>query len=314
MSLPTKRLFIAGHRGLVGSALVRHYEKLPGWQIITRDKQDLDLRDERAVRAFFEKEQPEYVIMSAAKVGGIQANRTKPVTFLLDNLKIQNAVIEACHDYKVKKLLFLGSTCIYPKTAEMPLREDSLLTGPMEPTNLPYSVAKIAGITLCQAYRRQFGCDFITAMPANLYGPGDNFHPEDSHVLPSLMRKFHLAATEKQSSVTLWGTGSPSREFTHCDDLADACAFLLDHYSGEEIVNVGSGEEIRIREAAEVLRVVTGFKGDVVWDTSMPDGNPRRLLDVQRLQNLGWKAKIPFRDGVASTYQWYCQNIAEARA
>lgn len=308
------RIFIAGHRGLVGSALVRHYEKLPGWEIITRDKSELDLRDEKAVRDFFKKEHPEYVIMSAAKVGGIHANKTKPVLFLLDNLKIQNSVIEACYDFNVKKLLFLGSTCIYPKTAEVPIREDSLLTGPMEPTNLPYSVAKIAGITLCQAYRRQFGADFITAMPANLYGPGDNFHPEDSHVLPSLMRKFHLAASQDLPSVTLWGTGSPSREFMHCDDLADACAFLLENYSGEEIVNVGCGEEIRIREAAEVLREVTGFQGDIVWDTSMPDGNPRRLLDVQRLHSMGWRAKIPFRDGVAATYQWYRQHVAEARS
>jgi GDP-L-fucose synthase len=312
MSTP-KRLFIAGHRGLVGSALVRHYEKQPEWQVITRSKDELDLRDERAVKAFFEKERPEYVIMSAAKVGGIKANATQPVTFLLDNLKIQNAIIEASYQFGVKKFLFLGSTCIYPKTAEMPIREDSLLTGPMEPTNLPYSVAKIAGITLCQAYRRQFGADMITAMPANLYGPGDNFHPEDSHVLPSLMRKFHLAATQQHPTVTLWGTGAPSREFMHCDDLADACAFLLDNYSGEEIVNVGCGEEIRIREAAEVLREVTGFKGDIVWDTSMPDGNPRRLLDVTRLHGMGWRAKIPFRQGVADTYQWYREHIAEAR-
>lgn len=308
-----KRIFIAGHRGLVGGALVRHYQKLPDWEILTRGREELDLRDPLAVQAFFEKERPEYVILAAAKVGGIGANAAMPVVFLLENLKIQNAVIEACHTCGVKKLLFLGSTCIYPKTAPMPLREDSLLTGPMETTNMPYSVAKIAGITLCQAYRRQFGADFITAMPANLYGPGDNFHPDHSHVLPSLMRKFHEAATQDRAEVTLWGTGSPSREFMHCDDLADACAFLLENYSGEEIVNVGCGEEIRIREAAEVLQEVTGFRGKIVWDTSKPDGNPRRLLDVTRLSNMGWHSKIPFRDGVASTYAWYRSHIAEAR-
>ncbi|MBK8091292.1 MAG: GDP-L-fucose synthase [Verrucomicrobiaceae bacterium] len=308
-----KRIFIAGHRGLVGGALVRHYQKLPDWEILTRGREELDLRDPLAVQAFFEKERPEYVILAAAKVGGIGANAAMPVVFLLENLKIQNAVIEACHTCGVKKLLFLGSTCIYPKTAPMPLREDSLLTGPMETTNMPYSVAKIAGITLCQAYRRQFGADFITAMPANLYGPGDNFHPDHSHVLPSLMRKFHEAATQDRAEVTLWGTGSPSREFMHCDDLADACAFLLENYNGEEIVNVGCGEEIRIREAAEVLQEVTGFRGKIVWDTSKPDGNPRRLLDVTRLSNMGWHSKIPFRDGVASTYAWYRSHIAEAR-
>lgn len=312
MSHP-KRIFIAGHRGLVGSALVRHYEKLPDWQIITRTRDELDLRHEAAVKAFFAAEKPEYVILAAAKVGGIKANATQPVSFLLDNLKIQNNVIEACFDLPVKKLLFLGSTCIYPKTAPMPLREDSLLTGTMESTNIAYSISKIAGIGLCQAYRRQFGADFITAMPANLYGPNDNFHPEDSHVLPSLMRKFHVAMSQNAQTVTLWGTGNPSREFMHCDDLADACAFLLDNYSGEEIVNVGCGEEIKIREAAEVLREVTDFKGEIVWDTSMPDGNPRRLLDVTRLHSMGWRAKIPFKQGVADTYQWYCEHVAEAR-
>ena len=305
-----KRLFVAGHRGLVGRALLRALGSDPGWQVLTRTRQELDLRDRDAVHRFFRDEKPDRVILAAAKVGGIQANRLHPVDYLLENLQIQNNVIEAAHLHDTAKLLFLGSTCIYPKAAPLPIREDSLLTGPMEPTNEPYSVAKIAGIKLCQAYRRQHGRDFIVAMPANLFGPHDNFDPEHSHVLPALIRKFHEAHVRKQPTVTLWGTGNPCREFMHADDLASACLFLLDHYSGEEIVNVGTGRDIPIREAAEAVRTVTGFAGDIVWDTTKPDGNPRRLLDVSKLTALGWQARKDFQTGLRETYDWFLQHVA----
>jgi GDP-L-fucose synthase len=305
-----KRLFIAGHNGLVGRALLRALAHRPEWDILTRTRQELDLRDRDAVHRFFREEKPDQVILAAAKVGGIQANRLHPVDYLLENLQIQNNVIEAAHLHHTAKLLFLGSTCIYPKAAPLPIREDSLLTGPMEPTNEPYSVAKIAGIKLCQAYRRQYGRDFIVAMPANLYGPHDNFDPEHSHVLPALIRKFHEARIRQQPTVTLWGTGNPCREFMHADDLASACLFLLEHYSGEEIVNVGTGRDMPIREAAEAVRTVTGFAGDIVWDTSKPDGNPRRLLDVSRLTALGWKARKDFHTGLRETYEWFLQHVA----
>jgi GDP-L-fucose synthase len=307
------KLFITGHNGLVGRALLRHYATQPQWQVITRTKAELDLRDPHATDAFFATERPDYVILAAAKVGGIKASYTQPVDFLLDNLQIQNAVLSAAHRFDVKKLLFLGSTCIYPKAAEMPIREDSLLTGPMESTNEPYGVAKIAGIKLCQGYRHQHGRDFICGMPANLYGSFDNFDPEHSHVLPSLIRRFHEAKLHNTPSVTLWGSGTPTREFLFVDDLAAACAFLLENYSGSDIVNIGTGQEISIREAAEIIRGTTGYNGEILWDTTQPDGNPRRLLDVSRLDKLGWQAKTDFRTGVAQTYQWFLDNRATAR-
>ena len=307
------KLFITGHNGLVGRALLRHYATQPQWQVITRTKAELDLRDPHATDAFFATERPDYVILAAAKVGGIKASYTQPVDFLLDNLQIQNAVLSAAHRFDVKKLLFLGSTCIYPKNAEMPIREDSLLTGPMESTNEPYGVAKIAGIKLCQGYRHQHGRDFICGMPANLYGSFDNFDPEHSHVLPSLIRRFHEAKLHNTPNVTLWGSGTPTREFLFVDDLAAACAFLLEHYSGGDIVNIGTGQEISIRDAAEIIRGITGYTGEIRWDTTQPDGNPRRLLDVSRLDKLGWKAKTDFRTGLAQTYQWFLDNRATAR-
>jgi GDP-L-fucose synthase len=307
------KLFITGHNGLVGRALLRHYAKQPQWQVITRTKAELDLRDPHATDAFFAAERPDYVILAAAKVGGIKASYTQPVDFLLDNLQIQNAVLSAAHRFDVKKLLFLGSTCIYPKAVEMPIREDSLLTGPMESTNEPYGVAKIAGIKLCQGYRHQHDRDFICGMPANLYGSFDNFDPEHSHVLPSLIRRFHEAKLHNKPSVTLWGSGTPTREFLFVDDLAAACAFLLENYSGSDIVNIGTGQEISIREAAEIIRGITGYTGEIRWDTTQPDGNPRRLLDVSRLDKLGWKAQTDFRTGVAQTYQWFLDNRATAR-
>lgn len=307
------KLFITGHQGLVGRALMRHYSGQPQWQIITRTRSELDLRDPQATDAFFAAERPDCVILAAAKVGGIKASYTQPVDFLLDNLQIQNSVLSAAHRFEVKKLLFLGSTCIYPKAAEIPIREDSLLTGPMEETNAPYGVAKIAGIKLCQGYRHQHQRDFICGMPANLYGPFDNFDPEHSHVLPSLIRRFHEAKLHDTPTVTLWGSGSPTREFLFVDDLASACAFLLENYSSPEIINIGNGCEISIREAAEVIGEITGYRGEICWDTNQPDGNPRRLLDISRLSDLGWKAKTEFREGVAQTYRWFLENRATAR-
>lgn len=307
------KLFITGHQGLVGRALLKHYTTQPQWQVITRSKKELDLRDPQATDAFFAAEKPEYVILAAAKVGGIKASYTQPVDFLLDNLQIQNAVLSAAHRFDVKKVLFLGSTCIYPKNAEMPIREDSLLTGPMEETNAPYGVAKIAGIKLCQGYRHQHGKDFICGMPANLYGPFDNFDPEHSHVLPSLIRRFHEAKLTGAPSVTLWGSGKPTREFLFVDDLAAACAFLLENYSSPDIINIGTGAEISIRDAAEIIKGIIGYEGEIKWDTTQPDGNPRRLLDVTRLDALGWKAQTAFREGVAATYAWFLENRAVAR-
>jgi GDP-L-fucose synthase len=313
MSLSGGKLFITGHNGLVGRALLRFYADKPQWQIIIRSRAELDLRDQQATNAFFEAERPEYVILAAAKVGGIKASYTQPVDFLLDNLQIQNSVLSAAHRYDVKKVLFLGSTCIYPKVVEMPIREDSLLTGPMEETNAPYGVAKIAGIKLCQGYRHQHGRDFICGMPANLYGPFDNFDPEHSHVLPSLIRRFHEAKLTNAPTVTLWGSGTPKREFLFVDDLASACAFLLENYSSSEIINIGCGWEISIREAAEIIREIVGYQGEIRWDTSQPDGNPRRLLDISRMEKLGWKARTDFREGVAHTYRWFLENRATAR-
>jgi GDP-L-fucose synthase len=306
---PGSRIFVAGHRGLVGSAIERRLRADGHEDLIRRTSSELDLRDAEAVQGFFASERPEYVFLAAAKVGGILANATHPVEFLRDNLAIELNVIEAAHRHGVRKLLFLGSSCIYPKHAPQPIREEHLLTGALEPTNEPYAVAKIAGIKLCQAYNRQHGTDFVSLMPTNLYGPGDNFDLRTSHVLPALIRKFHEAKEAGAPTVTVWGTGSPRREFLHVDDLADACVYLMRVSSGHEIVNVGVGRDVSIAELAEMVRGTVGYEGEIVFDTSMPDGTPRKLLDVGRLHDLGWQAGIPLREGIASTYEWYVGSL-----
>jgi GDP-L-fucose synthase len=306
---PTSRVYVAGHRGLVGSAIVRRLQKDGYKNLLLRTSQELDLRDQRATHAFFEAERPEYVFLAAAKVGGILANDTYPADFLAENLAIQQNVITAAHRFGVTKLLFLGSSCIYPKHCPQPIKEEYLLTGPLEPTNEWYAIAKIAGIKLCQAYNKQYGTRFISAMPTNLYGPNDNFDLVTSHVLPAMIRKFHDAKVQQESGekavVTLWGSGTPRREFLHVDDLADACLHLMHHYEGNDPVNVGTGEDVTIRELAETIAEVVGFEGEVVWDTSKPDGTPRKLLDVDRLAGLGWRAHIPLKAGVVEAYLWF---------
>jgi len=299
------RIFIAGHRGLVGSACVRVFQAAGYGNLVTRSRAELDLRDTRAVEAFYAAERPEVVVVAAAKVGGILANSTRPVDFLLHNLEIQNNLIRGAHEHGVRKLLFLGSSCIYPKLAPQPIREASLLTGPLEPTNEAYAIAKIAGIRLCQAYAQQNGAKFLSAMPTNLYGIGDNFDLQTSHVLPALIRRFHEAGERGDASVTLWGSGSPRREFLFADDLAEACLFLLQKYESPEIVNIGCGEDLTIRELAEQIARLTGFTGEVRWDTAKPDGTPRKLLDVSRLAALGWKPRIPLAEGLRKTYDWW---------
>ena len=302
------RIFVAGHRGLVGSAIVRRLARDGCENLITRSRSMLDLRRQADVEKFFESEQPEYVFLAAAKVGGILANSTYPADFLLDNLAIQNNVIPAAWRSGVRKLLFLGSSCIYPKLAPQPIREDALLTGPLEPTNEWYAIAKIAGIKLAQAYRRQHGFNAISLMPTNLYGPGDNFDLQSSHVLPALIRKFDEARGAGAPEVTVWGSGAPRREFLHVDDVADAAVFLMNHYDDGEIVNVGTGSDVTIAELASVVQRITGYDGRIVFDTSKPDGTPRKLLDISRLTALGWTAKIPLEQGIASTYDWYRAN------
>ena len=305
------RIYVAGHRGLVGSAIVRKLQ-IDGYaNVLTRTRQEVDLRDPRAVDRFFEEARPEYVFLAAAKVGGILANNTYPADFIRDNLQIQTNVIDAAYRFGATKLLFFGSSCIYPKFAPQPIKEEYLLTGALEPTNEPYAVAKIAGIIMAQSYRRQYGFNAISLMPTNLYGPGDNFDLQTSHVLPALLRKFHEAKQAGAPEVVVWGTGSPRREFLHVDDLADAAVYLMHHYDSPEIVNVGVGEDISIRELAELIRDVVGYQGEIVYDTSKPDGTPRKLLDVSRLQAAGWQAKIPLREGIKQTYQWYLANEAQ---
>ncbi len=299
------RIYVAGHRGLVGSALVRCLQQADYSQLLVRTHAELDLTDPAAVDAFFDAEHPEYVFLAAAKVGGIHANASYPAEFIRDNLAIQTNVIHAAWCHGVKKLLFLGSSCIYPKLAPQPIYEDSLLTGPLEPTNEWYAIAKIAGIKTCQAYRRQYGFKAICLMPTNLYGPGDNFDLANSHVLPALIRKFHEARIADAPSVTAWGSGAPRREFLHVDDLADAALFLMQGYDGEAIVNVGVGEDVTIRELAELIREVVGYSGKIVFDPSKPDGTPRKLLDVGRLNGLGWRARIPLSEGITQTYAWF---------
>ena len=305
---PGANVYVAGHRGLVGSAISRRL-RAEGHDPTERASSELDLRDPAAVEAFFAAERPEYVFLAAARVGGILANATYPADFLRDNLAIQLNVISAAHRHGVRKLLFLGSSCIYPKFAPQPIREEYLLTGELEPTNEAYAIAKISGIKLCQAYNAQHNTDFISAMPTNLYGPGDNFDLKSSHVLPALLRKFHEAKEAGDPSVTVWGTGTPRREFLHVDDLADACVHLMDAYSGDAPVNVGTGEDVSISELAETIREVVGYEGDLSYDTSKPDGTPRKLLDVGRLDSLGWRASIPLREGIEQTYAWYLDSL-----
>jgi GDP-L-fucose synthase len=300
-----RRIFVAGHRGLVGSALVRRLERDGHRSLLLRTRVELDLTDHASVERFFSTEKPEIVFLAAAKVGGILANDRQPADFIRENLLIQTHVIDAAHRHGVAKLVFLGSSCIYPKHAPQPMREEHLLTGPLEPTNSAYAIAKIAGIEMVRAYRRQHGMHGICLQPTNLYGPGDNFDLQSSHVLPALIRKFHEAKVSRAPSVVLWGTGTPRREFLHVDDLADACLYLVERYDDAEIVNVGVGEDISIRELAELVRDVVGYDGDIVQDTSKPDGTPRKLLDVSRLHALGWRARIGLREGIASTYAWY---------
>jgi GDP-L-fucose synthase len=304
-----KSVFVAGHRGLVGSAIARDLGE-NGYNLITRTRQELDLLDREAVRVFFDMMRPVCVVVAAAKVGGIKANNDFPVEFLLQNLRIQNNVIEAAADFGTEKLLFLGSSCIYPKMAPQPIKESSLLTGPLEPTNDAYAIAKIAGIRLCKAYFQEYGKCFISGMPTNMYGPGDNFDLQSSHVLPALIRKVHEAKKVNASEVIVWGTGTPRREFLHSSDLARACRFLLENYDGPEIVNIGFGEDVTIRELAELICEVAGFNGQLVFDTSKPDGTPRKLMDNSRITSMGWKPEIRLRDGVASTYQWFLENVA----
>lgn len=306
-------IFVAGHRGMVGSAVFRALQRKGFSKVLGRTRAELDLLDRGAVRAFFEAENPSVVVAAAAKVGGILANSEQPVEFLLQNLAIQNNLIEASADFGARKLLFLGSSCIYPKMAPQPITEDSLLTGPLEPTNDAYAIAKIAGIKLCQAYARQYGRNFISAMPTNLYGPHDNYDLHNSHVLPALIRKVHDAKKTGTKSITVWGTGTPRREFLHTDDLADACLFLLDRYDAPGLINVGCGEDVTIRELAETVCDVIGFPGNLEFDTSKPDGTPRKLLDISRIKALGWAPKIPLREGIADAYRWFVENYAGAR-
>lgn len=302
------KIYVAGHRGMVGSAMVRKLKAEGFEKLILRDSASLDLRNQAAVNAFFESEKPDYVILAAAKVGGIQANNIYRAEFLYDNLMIESNVIHAAYVHKVKKLLFLGSSCIYPKLAPQPLEEDSLLTGALEPTNEPYAIAKIAGIKLCEAYRDQYGCNFISAMPTNLYGPNDNYDLNNSHVLPALLRKFHEAKIKGDKTVEVWGSGSPKREFLHVDDLAEACYFLLQHYNEKAFVNIGTGEDISIKSLAEQIQSIVGFEGTLVWDASKPDGTPRKLMCVDRIHQLGWKHKIDLEPGIRSVYADYHQH------
>lgn len=297
------KIYVAGHRGLVGSAILRALEKQGFTNLITRTSSEVDLRDYNQTADFFAKEKPEYVFLAAAKVGGIQANNTYRAEFLYDNMMIQNNVIHQAHTNDVKKLLFLGSSCIYPKMAPQPLKEDSLLTGTLEPTNEPYAIAKIAGIKMCDAYRSQYNSNFISAMPTNMYGPNDNYDLNNSHVLPALLRKFHEAKEQNLPEVTVWGTGKPLREFLHSDDLAKACIFLMQNYDDFGHVNVGIGEDISIKDLALLIKKIVGYEGNLVWDTSKPDGTPRKLMDVTKINNLGWKAEIGLEEGITKVYQ-----------
>lgn len=302
------KIFVAGHRGMVGSAIVRKLEQEGFTNIVSRTSAELDLRNQEAVNVFFEKEKPGYVFLAAAKVGGILANNTYRAEFLYDNLLMESNIIHAAYKNEVKKLLFLGSSCIYPKLAPQPLKEEHLLTGLLEPTNEPYAIAKIAGIKLCEAYRDQYGCNFIAAMPTNLYGPGDNYHLQNSHVIPAMIRKFHEAKVNAAAMVEIWGTGTPLREFMYADDMAAACFFLMQEYNEKLFVNVGTGEEVTIRDLALLIKEVTGFAGTIQFDTSKPDGTPRKLMDSSRLHALGWKHTTSLRDGLTKAYRFFQQE------
>jgi GDP-L-fucose synthase len=303
------KIFVAGHRGLVGSAIVRRLQQRGFSNLVLVTHDQLDLEDQAAVRRFFEENTPEYVFLAAAKVGGIWANSNYPADFIRSNLVIQTNVIDAAYRAGVEKLMFLGSSCIYPKLAPQPIKEEYLLTGPLEPTNEAYAVAKIAGILLCQSYNRQYGTRFLSVMPTNLYGPGDNFDAQVSHVLPALIRKFAEAKTDSLNEVQVWGTGTVRREFLHVDDMADACVFLMENYEGPEIVNIGSGTDVTIAEAAALIKDVVGFSGDITYDRTKPDGTPRKLLDVGRLRAMGWYPRITLRDGLKETYKWYLDQV-----
>jgi GDP-L-fucose synthase len=305
----TDKIFVAGHKGLVGSALLRELTKKGYTNILTVDKLIVDLKNQYSVKSWFEQNKPDYVFLAAAKVGGIQANNVYPAEFIHDNLSIQNNVIQACHDTKVKKLMFLGSVCIYPKYAPVPVKEEYLLTGELEPTNKPYAISKISGIIQCQSYNRQYQDNFISVMPCNLYGVNDNFHPTNSHVLPALIRRFHEAKINNLKEVVCWGDGSARREFLNAYDIADACVFLMENYNSPEIINIGYGEDYTIKEIVEIIKDVVDYKGDIIWDTTKPNGTPKRLLDSTKLFNLGWKPKVELRQGLQESYTWFRENI-----
>jgi GDP-L-fucose synthase len=302
------KIYVAGHRGLVGSAIVRNLKEKGYTNIIGKTHTELDLKDQNAVRKFFQEEKPEYIFLAAAKVGGINANNTCPADFIYENLEIQNNVIKAAFDYKVKKLLFLGSSCIYPKMCPQPIKEEYLLSGYLEPTNEGYALAKISGLKMCQFFKRQYGVNFISCMPTNLYGPNDNFDLNSSHVMPALIRKFHEAKVNNEDFVEVWGTGKPLREFLYVDDMADGCVFLMENYDGEEHVNIGTGKEVTIKELAEMIKEVIGFKGKLRFNTEKPDGTPRKLLDVGKLESVGWKYKIELKEGIEKSYEWFKNN------
>lgn len=309
----TDKIYVAGHRGLVGSAIVRNLQEKGYRNIIGRSHKELDLTNQAQVQVFFEKEAPDVVVLAAAKVGGIHANNTAPADFAYENMQIQCNVIKSAHDAGVKKLLFLGSTCIYPKLAPQPIPESALLTGALEATNEAYAIAKISGLLMCRFFQRQYGDNFISCMPTNLYGPHDNYELEGSHVLPAMIRKFHEAACAKKPFVELWGTGTPLREFLYVDDMADACVFLLENYSGEQHVNIGTGKELTIKELADTVKKVVGFTGEIVWNKDMPDGTPRKLTDVSKLHALGWNHKVDLEEGVQLAYDWFKANVKDAR-
>jgi GDP-L-fucose synthase len=315
MSLtPDSRIFVAGHRGLVGSAIVRRLETEGFRRVLLATRQELDLRNQAGVNEWFRANRPEYVFLVAGTVGGILANSTRPAEFIYDNLMIHGTAVQAAHEFGTKKLLYLGSSCIYPREAAQPIREESLLTGPLEPTNEWYAISKIAGIKMCQAYRKQYGSDFISAMPTNLYGPNDNFDLASSHVLPAMIRKFHDAKVAGRAEVTIWGTGTPRREFLHVDDLADACLFLMRHYDEASHINIGTGEDLTIRALADMVREIVHPEAVIVHDTTKPDGTPRKQLDVSRLHGLGWRHRIPLREGIASSYEWFLRHYASLQA
>lgn len=311
--IQSDKIYVAGHRGLVGSAIMRSLDKNGYKNVIGRTHNELDLTNQQAVRDFFAEERPDVVVLAAAKVGGINANNTTPADFAYENMQIQCNVIKCCHDYKVKKLLFLGSTCIYPRMAPQPIPEDALLTGPLEETNEAYAIAKIAGLEMCKFFKRQYGDNFISCMPTNLYGPYDNYDLSGSHVMPAMIRKFYDAKQKNAPTVELWGTGTPLREFLYVDDMADACVFLLEHYDGEQHVNIGTGEEVSIRELASTVQRVVGYQGKIVWNEDMPDGTPRKLTDVTKLHELGWTHKVTLEKGVRLAYEWFCENAGNAR-